>query len=35
MAKIDSQTVLDVMDEAGYEHPFNLLEDMVFVKREN
>ena len=30
---IDQKTLLDVMDRAGYDHPFDLPEDMVFVKR--
>ena len=31
---IDKTKLLDVMDRAGYDNPFNLREDMVFVKRQ-
>ena len=30
---IDKKKLLDVMDKAGYDNPFNLREDLVFVKR--
>ena len=29
----DKKKLLDVMDRAGYDNPFNLREDFVFVKR--
>ena len=30
----DKERLLDVMDKAGYDNPFNLREDFVFVKRQ-
>ena len=30
---IDKKKLVQIMDKAGYDRPFNLLEDMVFVKR--
>ena len=31
---IDKKKLLDMMDRAGYDNPFNLQEDLVFVKRQ-
>ena len=31
---LDKKKLSDVMDKAGYDNPFDLLEDMVFVKRQ-